>query len=239
MYILIVALHSIEKESKVKFEITLETFEYVLKLLSDNGYKSITLGQFYDFTKGIGTLPDKPVVITDDDGYQNIYTNAYPLLEKYGFSMTLFLSLEYIMELTANRVTMNVPFMPPRQMLLWKEVKELASKGFDIQSHGVYHGNYSTYQLDKSIWNIKRSKEVIENEIQNECAFHAWCNSNTDQRLWDKMPELGIKGFLRYSGGIENTSTVDWKAMKRVYIEEIMSRETIRERLLVKGAGDK
>ena len=81
--ILIIALHSIEKEPRVKFENTPETFEWILQLLSERGYKSITLGQFHDYTKGIGMLPEKPVIITDDDGYESIYTNAYPLLEKY------------------------------------------------------------------------------------------------------------------------------------------------------------
>lgn len=237
--VLIIALHSIEKEEKVKFEINIQTFEWLLKLLSENKYKSITLGQFYDFTKGIGTLPDKPVIITSDDGFGSMYKYAYPLVEKYGFSMTLFITLEYIMGFEGDRVHMSMNRMPNRPMLLWNEVKELASKGFDIQGHGINHCNFTDLKVEDAIWSLKKTKEVIENEIGKECAFHAWCNSNADPRLYNKMSEMGYKGFLRYSGGIENTNTIDWKMIKRVYLQANMTRAIMEERLFIKGKGDK
>jgi hypothetical protein len=53
------------------------------------------------------------------------------------------------------------------------------------------------------------------------------------------MLPLGYKGFLRYSGGIEDTSTVNFNNIKRVYIESIMPLDIIRERILIPRAGDK
>uniref|UniRef100_A0A6M3KAS3 Putative polysaccharide deacetylase n=1 Tax=viral metagenome TaxID=1070528 RepID=A0A6M3KAS3_9ZZZZ len=247
--VLIIALHSIEKQTQVRFETSTENFEWILQMLSERGYKSITLGQFYNFTKGLGVLPEKPVIITSDDGYESIYTNALPLVKKYGFSMTLFIALEYIAQIEKTRVVMSVNRMPPRRMLLWDEVKELSENGFDIQSHGVNHCNFTDLNLEDSVWNLKGVKVIIENKTGKECNFHAWCNGVVDNRLFDKMSELGYKGFLKYSGGIENTDTVDWKNVSRVYIEDTilhptnsvpeMSRELIENRLFVKGVGDK
>jgi len=236
--IAIIALHNIDNEVKIKYENTPERLKYILTQLKKNGYQSINLIDIYNAVWAGGSLPDKPVIITSDDGYEGIY-KYYPMVIEYGFRMTLFITLEYIADIEAERITMAVPMMPARRMLLWSEILEMSRAGFDIQSHGVNHGNYITMPLEISKWNLISTKKVIEEKIQKACDFHAWCNSNTDDRLWDKMQELGYKGYLRYSGGIENTSDIEFKAMKRIYLESIMPENVVFERMFVKGAGDK
>ena len=53
-----------------------EDFEWQMKYLVDHGYHSITLDELYAFLEGKGTLPERPVLITFDDGYVDNYTNA-------------------------------------------------------------------------------------------------------------------------------------------------------------------
>lgn len=70
--------------------ITPNDFESHIRSLTENGYTAVTLDNLRAYVKGNGTLPDKPVVITFDDGYQSNYDHAYPILQKYGASAAIF-----------------------------------------------------------------------------------------------------------------------------------------------------
>lgn len=73
-----------EDTSKVNdYTILAGTFENDLLWLKDNGYTTISAKQLIDYVEKGSALPKKPVMITFDDGYENNYTLAYPLLEKH------------------------------------------------------------------------------------------------------------------------------------------------------------
>lgn len=69
----------------------LEKFEEQMKYLHDNGYKSLTMDEFYEWKKGNIELPLKSVLITFDDGFYSNYYYAFPILKKYGLKATVFL----------------------------------------------------------------------------------------------------------------------------------------------------
>lgn len=82
----IVMYHHISPENKRlgKYVVTPDEFEQDLKYLKENGYESISSEQLKAWLDGKANLPDKPVMITFDDGYESTAVYACPLLEKYG-----------------------------------------------------------------------------------------------------------------------------------------------------------
>jgi len=66
-----------------------EEFEKQLKWLKDNNWTSFTLSELVSLKE----IPQKSVVITFDDGYEDNFKNAYPLLKKYGFKATIYIVL--------------------------------------------------------------------------------------------------------------------------------------------------
>lgn len=71
--------------------VTPEAFEAQMNYLAENGYTAIGL----DELNRCGAC-DKPVVITFDDGYADNYTNAYPILKRYGMRATVFMVSDYV-----------------------------------------------------------------------------------------------------------------------------------------------
>lgn len=99
----------------------------------------------------------KYVVLTFDDGYRDFYTEAFPVLKKYSFTGTVFLPTAFI----GGRK----PGLLGKQHLTWEQVLELHAEGIAFGSHTVNHPQLSDLKLDELEYELRRSKETIENHI--------------------------------------------------------------------------
>ena len=91
----ILMYHSLYKTASNMWMLTPDEFEADLKYLAENGYTAVTVSQLRDYVQSGGELPEKPVVLTFDDGYYNNLSVALPLLEKYDMRMVLSIIGEY------------------------------------------------------------------------------------------------------------------------------------------------
>ena len=108
-----------------------------MNYLSRNGYHAVTMQQVYDFWHGRGSLPQKPVVITFDDGFTSDYTVVAPLLKTVDWPATLFLI-----------VGRNKPRMHPNM------VRDMIASGWELGSHTISHEDLpglSTRDMRKEI----------------------------------------------------------------------------------------
>ena len=85
----VIMYHSITDRRSTPWIISPAALEQDLRYLSENGYTSVFAYDLINFVYGEGTLPEKPVVLTFDDGMQNNLTNVLPLLEKYDMRIVL------------------------------------------------------------------------------------------------------------------------------------------------------
>ncbi len=79
------------KKQMDSYFVTPQQFEEQMQYLKENGYNVISMKKFIDYMYGEDDIPEKPVLITIDDGYKSIYDYAYPILKKYKFPATVFL----------------------------------------------------------------------------------------------------------------------------------------------------
>ncbi len=86
----ILMYHHLAETSENPEIITPESFEAQMKALRDAGYTAVDFDELYAYTTTDATLPEKPVVITFDDGYSSNLDFAYPILVKYGMKATVF-----------------------------------------------------------------------------------------------------------------------------------------------------
>ena len=87
--VMVLNYHKVVDEH-MSLSVPLADFEQHMKWLKEYGYTSITPEELYEFIVNGSELPEKPVLITFDDGYKDNYTNAYPIMKKYGFKGTIF-----------------------------------------------------------------------------------------------------------------------------------------------------
>ncbi len=143
-----------DKSKAGKYVLTVEQFEKDLIYLSENGYSSVTVNELLDFASGAGELPQKPFLITFDDGCETVYSYALPLLEKYGFTAVCF-AIGSVADKYSGINDHNLAY----SNLTWDEIRELCDgEIIDIQSHTFdLHKNTSARSGLK-----KRKSETFE-----------------------------------------------------------------------------
>lgn len=144
--------------------ITPASFENHLAEFKKQGYTSVTVKDYIRYTNGQFTLPEKPFIITFDDGYLSNYTYAMPLLKEYGFTAAIF-------TVTGSVGVSDVAF----PHFDWPQAKEMVKSGsIEIFSHTNSHADLSTLSPAQLILELRRSKILIETKLGTTCdAFAA------------------------------------------------------------------
>ena len=168
------------------------------------------------------TLPEKPVIITSDDGYQSMYTYAFPLLKKYGYKMTVFLATGYMGNSDTNRrmndFDSSIANIPTRPMMIWSEVQAMSRYGCEFFSHSWSHVNFGDISLENAKRELSQSKSDIEIQLGKSCLFIAWPHDSFNSRVIASLPALGFRGAVRYGGGIEDVRSINIYQIKRIPI---------------------
>ncbi len=116
-----------------EYAVYADEFESDLKWLKQNGYTSITAARLIDYLNGKGTMPEKPVLITIDDGKYGVYKRAWPLLKKYQMTASLAL-IGYEIDNATNAPDARQKSEAP--YCTWQELAEMAASGeIEIVSH--------------------------------------------------------------------------------------------------------
>ena len=82
--------HNLAEESSGDMTISVDTFRAQIEALHEAGFKTKSLQQLYDYVHFGTELPEKPIVLTFDDGYFSNYEYAFPILQEYDMQATIF-----------------------------------------------------------------------------------------------------------------------------------------------------
>lgn len=125
-----------------------DRFEEQLRYLADAGYHTILLDDLlYALAQG-RPLPDKPVILTFDDGYEDNYTEAFPLLRRYGMVGHFFIITDFVNQERPDYMT-------------WPQIEEMSAAGQRFGSHSRDHPNLSGKSVDYLVWQALGSQEAI------------------------------------------------------------------------------
>ncbi len=144
----ILTYHSFDY-AKGLLSVSPENFERQMRYLKDEGFRVIPLDELVEGIKNKKKFAHNAVVITIDDGYENNFTYAYPILEKYGFPAVIFL--------ITNNMGTNAGF------LNWDEVKEMSKHNISFGGHTKNHVYLPSVKKEDILWDeIAGCKKAIE-----------------------------------------------------------------------------
>lgn len=129
------------------YSVSPENFALQMKTLSENGYTTITPDQLKDFYTSQKPLPEKPIMITFDDGRKEQFTIGAETMEKYNFRGVFF-----IMTVSMGR----------NHYMSRDDIKALADNGHVIGCHTWDHHKVTGYANDD--WNLQFTKPKLQLE---------------------------------------------------------------------------
>jgi len=166
VYLPIIMYHQISKKpSKLgTYVISADEFENDLKLFKEQGFTTITVDDLLKFTAKEGKLPEKPIMLTFDDGYESDYAYALPLLQKYHMEAIFSVVGKFVDEYSQPNMVRNIDYA----MLSWDEIKEMYDSGAaDFQNHSYdMHNQEKRYgAMPHKFENDKEYQNAIEKDL--------------------------------------------------------------------------
>lgn len=197
----ILAYHQISREPEI-YSLDPEQFEEQLQYLHSHGYTAISLAEFFAAGHSVRPLPPKPVIITFDDGYEDNYRTALPLLQKYGLRATVFV--------IAGQVGQA-------GYLTWEQIAGLQAAGIEIGSHTYSHAALNELSQDRVLDELRRSKQVLEHNLATPVAFLAYPFGQYNPETAAAARQAGYTGACTGRPGL-GTLADDAYQLKRVNI---------------------
>ncbi|MEK7857894.1 MAG: polysaccharide deacetylase family protein [Elusimicrobiota bacterium] len=190
-----------------KLWVTAADFRKQLQYLKDRGYTSMTFAELRAAELGKAPMPEKPVLITFDDGYANNYEIAFPLLKEFGMKGNIFLVYETMEKHNAWHDPATEPWL---RMLTWAQIQEMQDCGLvEFGSHTMKHRNLSEIPLDDVRWEVSESKKRLEEKLGREQIGFAYPYGSGAYN--EPVRELARHAGYRYDFGIkQGISPLPW-----------------------------
>lgn len=178
--------------------VKVDEFDKQMNYLKENGYTPIFISEIEDAGKY-----EKPVIITFDDGYIDVYTYAYPILQKYNFKSNFYIISDSI----------GGDVYVTQEM-----VKEMSDSGLvEIGSHTVSHPTLSSLDSTSIEYELKTSKETLEKITGKEVKSIAYPSGGYNQDVLDIVPKYYEYG-ISTDWGKEVSTNINRYNLKRLYV---------------------
>ncbi|MFY8001662.1 MAG: polysaccharide deacetylase family protein [Candidatus Kapaibacteriota bacterium] len=143
--------------------VTESQFEEHLQILKHGGFTTLTVNDLAALpTLGERFNPDwKPILLTFDDGYEDNYSLLFPILQRYGFTATIFL----VAGMTHNDWDKGIPGAERLPLLNIAQIQEMQRYGIDFGSHSMTHPRLASLDLLQAQAEISTSKHILEDRL--------------------------------------------------------------------------
>lgn len=187
---------------------TAEFEEQIVTLLSE-GYTPITMYDYSAWQEGKKELPEKPIIITFDDGYLNNYTHAYPIAKKYNIPITIFV--------ITSRMGMSDGVVYPH--FTWSQAKEMEESGLvHIESHTNMHSDFNLSDPKNSVSELRLSKYLIKKHLDKDALYLAYPYGHYTEFAKEQAEKAGYKACVKITTvnpGVNRIDT-DLYELKRI-----------------------
>lgn len=203
----ILVYHHVAEDTPASTTVSPATFREHLEYLRDNNHPVIAMQTALEAVRNNEELPDGAVVITFDDAFKNIYSNAFPLLQEFDAPFTIFAATDPI----------DQGF---NDMLSWDQLREMQSWGATVANHSRDHDYMVRHNPRDNAWreqmaaNIRHAQQRLEAELGDDIPrWFAYPYGEYSAGLKSILQNENYVGFAQHSGGVYRGS--DFLALPR------------------------
>ncbi|MEV1022676.1 polysaccharide deacetylase family protein [Streptomyces sp. NPDC050264] len=186
-------------------------FAEQMQFLADHRCTPLTTADLAAIWRGGGrVLPDRPVLITFDDGYEGVHRHALPVLAKYGFASTLFVSTGWLRGAYDTGGGLDT-------MLDWDQVRALAAQGVEIGGHSHTHPQLDQLGDEELEFELRHCKEIVDGELGATPVSFAYPYGHSDRRVRRAVRAAGFAQSLAVGNGLARRGQGPY-ALRRVTV---------------------
>lgn len=188
-------------------------FAAQMDYLARRGYKAVTLDQVYDAWEKDGLVPEKPIVISFDDGYRGDYTDATPILREHHWPGVLNLELGALEdgELTEAMI------------------KEMLAAGWELDSHTISHLDLTKMKPPMLKREVAGSREILRKRFGVPVDFFCYPAGRFDPQAVAAVRAAGYLGATTTQSGLASRRSMF--KLKRIRIDQSDGVRSLGEKL--------
>lgn len=202
-----------------------EAFEEQLAELKRWNYQSITLEQWIAYKEKRSELPRRPIIITFDDGYRSTYDTAWPILQRYGFSATVFLVASLIGKTNAWDVEER-----QEPLLNESEIREMQRGAITFGSHTQSHRALTRIPLEDAARELADSRKILESMLDRTVTTLCYPYAKQNRAIRDLARRAGYNAAVIGRGGTNRVWT-DQYALRRIKLDTSTTLSELRRKL--------
>ena len=163
-------------------------FARQMAYLARFGYTVLSMDQVLACLRGEAPMPPKAVALTFDDGYENFYEYAWPVLQKHGFPALVYLISDLLGQ-PSNWFAADGRDTPP--LMSAARVRQLRGEGVDFGSHTATHIKLSEQDTPRIREEVTRSKAALEDVLGEPVNHFCYPFGSHDLRAVDAVADAG------------------------------------------------
>jgi len=186
--------HRFDEPKYPSTNIDSKIFEEQMSLLKSQNYSVLPLSELVLFFEQKKRLPEKSIFITMDDGYKSIFTKAYPIMKKFNYPFSVFVSTDFI----SNNSESNY--------MTWKMLKELSINNVEILNHSSNHKSFLESSDEEILNSIIKGEKNLKEKIGKSLKIFSFPYGDSNLKIESLLESLGYKiSFAQHSSPIHLT----------------------------------
>ena len=181
---------------RFSLSVTPANFDAQMSYLQQAGFHAITLEDLYNYLMQGTPLPDQPIILTFDDGYEDAFTFAMPILQKHGFLGTFF-----VLTGPADRDGEEGRY------LTWKQIAAMSAAGMDMELHGREHADLRNRPNDFLVHQIAGGRDSLEAHTGRPVRWFAYPSGRYDDAVVRVLKSAGFAGSTTTAYGRKHTAS--------------------------------
>lgn len=183
----IMMYHNVDSSDQPRMNsVTPSNFAKHMAYLHKHGYHVIAFSELVNSIIEKKPLPKKSVVITFDDGFEDNYINAFPVLKQYHFPAIIFVVTDIVGK---------------SGFLTWEQIKEMEKSDISFGSHTRLHTYLPSLDKAEQRNQIRGSKEILEQQLGHPIEYFAYPSGGFNDSILSVLKETGYKAACTTNRG--------------------------------------